>query len=524
MILWWTAGLAAAALISIRIVASWARKQNSDAPSIPKVRGKLPGNIDILWQLVYNDSREYCGETLRVWAEIYGPTYDMNILWGHQIITADPANVKHILANNFESFAKGAKFREMFDTFLGRGIFTTDGDTWKYHRSMARPFFTTERVSDFDCFERHSSEALRIMSEHADRNQPLDVQHLFSSFTLDVGTDFLFGYSPRNLGDLGISTPSCHSYDSFSEAFNFMNRLVTKRVRIGSNWRFFEVGRDPARKPMKDIHAFIEPIIQNALFRLDTDVDLEEHTFLDHLVKSNSDIPMVRDELLNLLLAARDTTTSLLTFVTYALACHPDIYQHLVNEIEQTMGGRDTPTISDIRSMKYLRAVINEVLRLFPPVPFNIRRCVSSSVLPSPLSKSAPFSVTPGVSITYSPLLIQRRIDVWGQSASIFDPQRWLREGPKIHVSDPFAFLPFNGGPRMCLGQQFAYNECSYFVIRMLRTFKSLHLAPDVQPPESLPPITWTNSHCDRQSIENCWPRASLTLYSEGGLWIRANV
>jgi cytochrome P450 len=89
---------------------------------------------------------------------------------------ADPANVKHILANNFESFFKGVKFREMFDAFLGRGIFTTDGDTWKFHRSMARPFFTTERVSDFDCFERHSLEALRIMSEHADRNQPLDVQ------------------------------------------------------------------------------------------------------------------------------------------------------------------------------------------------------------------------------------------------------------------------------------------------------------------------------------------------------------
>jgi Cytochrome P450 len=81
------------------------------------------------------------------------------------------------------------------------------------------------------------------------------------------------------------------------------------------------------------------------------------------------DIPLVRDELLNMLLAARDTvssllcesktrlihekTTSLLTFVTYVLARHPDIYQHLGNEIEQTMGGRDTPTISDIRSMKY---------------------------------------------------------------------------------------------------------------------------------------------------------------------------
>jgi cytochrome P450 len=60
-----------------------------------------------------------------------------------------------------------------------------------------------------------------------------------------------------------------------------------------------------------------------------------------------------------------------------------------------------------------------------------------------------PFSIYPGVSITYSPLLIQRRTDVWGPSANIFDPERWLRDSPKTHVSDPFAFLPFNGGPRM---------------------------------------------------------------------------
>lgn len=71
---------------------------------------------------------------------------------------------------------KGVKFREMFDSFLGEGIFTVDGDAWKFHRTMARPFFATERISDFDCFERHSSKALGIMSKHADRDEPFDVQ------------------------------------------------------------------------------------------------------------------------------------------------------------------------------------------------------------------------------------------------------------------------------------------------------------------------------------------------------------
>ena len=158
----------------------------------------------------------------------------------------------------------------MCDAFLGNGIFTADSDTWKYHRTMARPFFATERVSDFACFERHLLQALKIMSEHADRNQPLDVQartswfslecrwnlipdllkHLwenstkssrthfywvalrFSSFTLDVGVDFLFGYSARSLIDIRIPTSSRLPYELFSDAFNLMSRLVTKRIRM----------------------------------------------------------------------------------------------------------------------------------------------------------------------------------------------------------------------------------------------------------------------------------------------------
>lgn len=78
----WTAGLLVIAFI---LHQPQGKRLRSDALSIPKVRGRLPGNIDILWQLVYNESHEYCGEILRKWAEIYGPTYDMNILWGHQV-------------------------------------------------------------------------------------------------------------------------------------------------------------------------------------------------------------------------------------------------------------------------------------------------------------------------------------------------------------------------------------------------------------------------------------------------------
>ncbi|GJJ12444.1 hypothetical protein Clacol_006686 [Clathrus columnatus] len=175
----------------------------------------------------------------------------------------------------------------------------------------------------------------------------------------------------------------------------------------------------------------------------------------------------VKDELMNFLLAIRDTTASFLTFTTYVLASSPEITADLQDEIASVMDEREMITSADIGRMPYLRSVLNEVLRLFPPVPFNIRRCLRDSILPSPLSKTGPFPIKKGTSVTYIPFIIQRQPDLWGSSAESFDPDRWSTDFPKASFLHSFAFHPFNGGPRLCLGQQYAYIECSHVIIRL---------------------------------------------------------
>lgn len=92
------------------------------------------------------------------------------------ICSADPSNVKHILATDFESFGKGAKFHAMLETFLGSGIFTTDGDLWKSHRAIARPFFSSEHVANLECFEKQVDNTIGIMMECATKQESFDVQ------------------------------------------------------------------------------------------------------------------------------------------------------------------------------------------------------------------------------------------------------------------------------------------------------------------------------------------------------------
>jgi len=236
-------------------------------------------------------------------------------------------------------------------------------------------------------------------------------------------------------------------------------------------------------------------------------------------VNFTEDPTVLRDETMNIMIAGRDTTAGTLTFVIYLLAEHPEVMARLREEILSKVGPTRRPSYDDLRDMKYLRAVINETMRLFPAVPFNLRMTKSAAIWPSKTG-GKPFYIPPKTRTPYSVLLMHRRKDLWGPDALEFDPDRFLDE--RLHkylTPNPFIFLPFNAGPRICLGQQFAYNEMSFFLVRFLQNFSSVSLAPNAQPPNSLPPPEWAGAE-GRKGIEKIFPRSHLTIYVAGGLWV----
>jgi len=126
-------------------------------------------------------------------------------------------------------------------------------------------------------------------------------------------------------------------------------------------------------------------------------------------------------------------------------------------------------------------------------------------------------------SVVYSVFQMQRRTDLWGPDALEFDPDRWLDARLHKYVSaNPFIFLPFNAGPRICLGQQQAYNNVSYMLIRLLQHFDGVELALDAQPPDSLAPSHWEGKP-GVQGREKLFAKAHLTTYLHKGLWVRMN-
>ncbi|KAH7906604.1 cytochrome P450, partial [Hygrophoropsis aurantiaca] len=506
------------------------------ARMIPRVQGKWLGNLDALVDIITRAENDYVGQMLKYWLNDIGPTMNLWFLWEDIIVTTEPNHIKTILATDFHNYVKGEKFQETASSVLGTGVFNSDGKS--YHRTMTRPFFNHDRISHFDIFDRHADEAINLMKDRFRSGIAIDFQDLISRFTLDSATEFLFGHNvhtlsaglpyPYNVSKSASVTDSISSAEAFARAFAEAQQGIARRNTVGQTWPLAEIFKDRTAESMNVVNVFLEPIVKDAIEKSKQsekvnmkDEFADEETLLDHLVRFTTDMTVLKDETLNILLAGRDTTASTLTSAIYLLATHPEALGRLREEIMTKVGSTRRPTYDDIREMKYLRAVLNETLRLFPAVPFDIRESINDTTWSSPNPEEKPLFIPAKTTVTYSVLLMHRRVDLWGPDAQEFDPDRFIDE--RLHkylTKNPFIFLPFNAGPRICLGQQFAYNEMSFMLIRLLQNFSSITLAPDAQDPATHPPPEWALEE-GRQAYEKFRPRAHLTLYSKGGMWVR---
>lgn len=305
-----------------------------------------------------------------------------------------------------------------------------------------------------------------------------DIQTIFFRLTMDSATEFLFGESVESqLGALqGLQRPE----DSFAYFFDKAQWVVAQRSRFEK--LAFLVNNKETRHYDKQVHDFVDKIVHKALAKAQSEKSVDEekanYVFLDALANATRDPIELRSQLLNILLAGRDTTASLLSWTVLLLARHPDIFRQLRATIIAEFGTYSSPrniTFASLKSCQYLQHCMNESLRLYPVVPFNRRSATRDTTLPcggGPDGKS-PIYVKKGQSIVYSVHVMHRRKDIWGADADEFRPDRWAdrRAG--------WEYIPFNGGPRICLGQQFALTEAGYVLVRLLQRFDQIE---DVNP------------------------------------------
>lgn len=250
---------------------------------------------------------------------------------------------------------KGQRFHDDCYDFLGDGIFSTDGKMWSDSRHLIRPQFIKDRVSDLKGFERHTQHMVSLVPRDG---STVDIADLFFRLTLDAATDFLLGNNVDSLG---------HSNTAFAAAFGQLQQYINNITRAGP-LKIFISNRE-YRKSLKVLNSFVDPFVEQALRLRPEELKgkgEDDYNFLHALAEFTRNPKMLRDQLVAVLLAGRDTTAGTLSWAVYELAKRPECVQRLRQEILDTVGPTGTPTYADLKSMKYLNHIINEALRLYP--------------------------------------------------------------------------------------------------------------------------------------------------------------
>ncbi|POR33519.1 Cytochrome P450 [Tolypocladium paradoxum] len=386
------------------------------------------------------------------------------------LITREPEHIKTVLTAKFAHFGKGPTFHAAWSPFLGDSIFTTDGQPWRESRALIRPMFTKERMRDLVIFDRWAE---ALVAKLPASGQTVDICDLFYRMTLDVTTDFLLG---QHVG--ALENPN----SDFGRAFMEVQRMQMI-LTILHPFRWL-VPRSKYTQGIRLIERFVEPYIAATLRLTPAELDKlsrsdREFTFLHNIAALSRDPKVIRDQIFAVLIAGRDTTAATLSWAMYELAACPHLWARLRALVLEHVGPARAPSYEDLKNLTLLTHTLNETLRLYPAVPYNLRACVQDSTLPGQPGQPD-IATLAGDIIIYSPLAMQRRKDLYPPVSenfadpAVFSPERWEHWTPK-----PWQYVPFNGGPRICIGQNFALTEMAYTLVRLLQKYERIEYRGD---------------------------------------------
>ncbi|KAK7525118.1 cytochrome P450 [Phyllosticta citriasiana] len=445
-----------------------------------------------------------------------GTTFEQRLLGVSGIDTIDPENIEAVLNSQFKEFGFGVR-RPTFFPLLGDGIFTQDGSAWKHSRELLRPQFAKNRAQHFEQIQA----AVQKLVDQIPNGQPVDLQPLFFRFTLDTTTYLLFGESIGSLDATESSHESASEEADFTEAFTVAQDFLAQRGRLGD--LYWLIGGPKFWRACKTVHGFVDSMVRERLENSNKNNAAlsgteSKQVFLDSLLLEKQDVFTIRSQLLNVLLAGRDTTACCLSWTFRLLTQHPHVLAKLRAEIQEQVGIAP-PSQHDLKKMTYLSWVLKEVLRLYPSVPINSRTALNTTTLPvggGPDGRS-PILIRRGMAVGYCPYLMHRRKDLYGPDAYEFRPERWDGD---LERRVGWGYLPFNGGPRVCLGQDFALLEASLAIVRIVQTFPDISAScPGGKgkahgPEQSKPGEMKIGS--ERQMI-------TLVISSQDGCWVKTS-
>ncbi len=390
-----------------------------------------------------------------------------------------PDHVTQVLQKRAANYDKHTRSSASIRSVTGESLLTCNGEAWKRQRRMDQPAFHHRQIAGFAAQMTTAATAMLVRW----RDQPvLDISSEMARLTYSIVGQTLFSF---NTGEDAATVEKAmrvilpHVFGRLGNLVNAPGWLPTP-----ANRRF--------RRSLAEVDQVVYRIIdqhRQAQESGEPDVDLLAMLMRVRDVETGAglDDSQLRNETITFLLAGHETTANALTWTFYLLSQHPEVERELHDEITTVLGGR-TPTLEDIPKLTYTKRVIQESMRLYPPIWIIERRVIAEDVIDG-------YTLPAGSAVVISPYALHRHPDFWEMPGE-FDPSRF--QSPP-----PAAYIPFGAGPRFCIGNEFAMLEAQLVTVMVMQTFQ-LRLVPG-HPVEPLPDITLRAKHGMMMTLHT-WP------------------
>jgi cytochrome P450 len=413
-------------------------------PDGPPPRGK-----GLVRSLLYY--RQFAGDPfafVRGRFEKYGDIYRVENPDGTGLyVIRKPEHLREVLATKSSKYRKQHTAFERLSEVLGNGLLTSDGEDWKRQRRLVQPAFHPERLREYSLAMQEEATAMaHSWTDGEIRDVSLDMMQL----TLRVVTRTLFSHRVEEEGEL-VGQAMMQLQETFSSPANFLPDWIPLPAR------------SRAAKALADLDSVIYSLIAE---RRDKDPEVRPADLLQSLLDAVDDEgdgkglseKELRDQLMTLFLAGHETTSNALTWTLYLLSQNREAYRKLQEEVDRVLEGR-TVSHDDLDSMPYGDQVIRESMRLYPPVAVMARKAHEDTEI-------GPYAVPAGSEVIGWIYHTHRDPEIFT------DPERFLPErfAPAERDKLPkMAYLPFGGGPRLCVGHAFAMLEARLILATLMQ-------------------------------------------------------
>jgi cytochrome P450 len=389
-------------------------------------------------------------------AKTYGHVVRFRFGLEQSNLVTHPDGIRHVLQENHLNYRKSVDYENLKPMF-GEGLVTSEGELWKRQRRLAQPAFHRQRLgATVAVMVRRTDEVLERLDAFADSGRPFDLHAQMSALALLIVGEVLFGADLT--GDAARVGPEVSQIlEVLTHRMRTLWQLVPIWVPTPGSIRFHlsraRLDRIVAKVIASRRAPSDGPPRQDLLSMLMEARDAETGAGMSDR--------QLRDEVMTLFLAGHETTANALTWTFVLLAGSPEVEARMHAEVDQVLADR-SPQLEDVARLGLLARVIDESLRLYPPAWVVTRTALAPDVIGG-------YRIDEGDNLLLCQYLTHRHPDFW-ERPEAFDPDRFL---PERSAGRPrFAYFPFGGGPRQCIGNQLALLEAAVVLARIAQRFQ----------------------------------------------------